>query len=384
MTRETVDLDRVQVLARRCAVQDLADARPVIPVSKLDVLGIGLQDTPAGSAQIGLTARMRDAPAADDPDLVLALTVRGAPHLHRRTDLPFLRAALLPRDTQELATYLGGHGAAVLEAGVNGQELLDEVTATMRSVFPGDTATKGELSAAVSPELPAIARPWCDGCGVDHIAEGLFRIGTLAAGIELVPDGRRLRFRPGPAPGDIDGDGDSDGGELARRFVRLTGPTRPAEVAEWLSTLPPSVGSAVADRLWQAIAPELVEVGVEGRRRWALQDEVAALQAAPPPTVARLLPPRDPFVNGDQQIVFADPANARRVRRATGGPGTILIDGEVVGTWRHRRAGRGLQVELAPFARLPDDRHRQLEEQAGAVARMRGADDVDLTVVDAS
>ena len=101
-------------------------------------------------------------------------------------------------------------------------------------------------------------------------------------------------------------------------------------------------------------------------------------------TVVRLLPPRDPFVNGDDRLVVPDPANARQVRRATGGPGMILIDAELIGTWRHRRAGRGLQVELQPFARLPKDRHRELEEQARAVGRARGADDVDLTVVDAS
>jgi len=39
---------------------------------------------------------------------------------------------------------------------------------------------------------------------------------------------------------------------------------------------------------------------------------------------------------------------------------------------------------LQPFTRLPKDRHRELEEQARAVGRARGADDVDLTVIDAS
>lgn len=90
------------------------------------------------------------------------------------------------------------------------------------------------------------------------------------------------------------------------------------------------------------------------------------------------------FVNGDGRLVVPDPANARQVRRATGGPGTILIDAELIGTRPHRRAGRGLQVELQPFTRLPKDRHRELEEQARAVGRARGADDFDLTVVDAS
>jgi len=69
----------------------------------------------------------------------------------------------------------------------------------------------------------------------------------------------------------------------------------------------------------EAITGNLVEVGVEGRRRWALQDEVAVLQTAAPPTVVRLLPSHDPFINGDDRLVVPDPANARQVRRATGG-----------------------------------------------------------------
>jgi hypothetical protein len=39
---------------------------------------------------------------------------------------------------------------------------------------------------------------------------------------------------------------------------------------------------------------------------------------------------------------------------------------------------------LQPFTGSRKDRHRELEEQARAVGRARGADDVDLTVVDAS
>jgi len=50
------------------------------------------------------------------------------------------------------------------------------------------------------------------------------------------------------------------------------------------------------------------------------------------------------------------------------GPETILIDAELIGTWRHRWAGRGLQVELQPLTRSRRT-HREPEEQARAVGR---------------
>jgi hypothetical protein len=53
----------------------------------------------------------------DGPQLVLALTVRGSPHLHRRADLPMLHAALRPRDNAMLGAYLGGYGDTLIVAG---------------------------------------------------------------------------------------------------------------------------------------------------------------------------------------------------------------------------------------------------------------------------
>lgn len=140
----------------------------------------------------------------------------------------------------------------------------------------------------------------------------------------------------------------------------------------------------VADRLRKAMTGDLVEVGVEGRRRWALQDEVAALQTAAPPTVVRLLPPRDPFVNGDDRLVRSRPgerqAGPPRDGRTGNDPDRHRADRDLASpAGRARAAGQVAAVHPAP-----EGPHRELEEQARAVGRARGADDVDLTVVDAS
>ncbi len=119
-------------------------------------MGLGLQDTPAGSAALGLRARAGEAARITAPELVLALTARGSPHLHRRSDLPVLRSALPPVSDDEVLGRFGGLGGAVVESGVDVLALADEVAARMREVFPGDTATKGELSATLTPHVPPV------------------------------------------------------------------------------------------------------------------------------------------------------------------------------------------------------------------------------------
>jgi hypothetical protein len=185
--------DRTGILAYRAWTQGLhADAA----ATTLDTLTVGLQDTPGGSAELALRQRVGDPPPLDDPALALALTMRGSPHLHRRADLPLIRAALRPRDNESLRPYLGGFGDILMASGLDGPALLAQVAEELRRTFPGEIATKGELSGAVSPGLPASVRPWCEGCGTDHVADGLFRVATLYAGIEVAPGGRHLRFRP--------------------------------------------------------------------------------------------------------------------------------------------------------------------------------------------
>ena len=75
------DVDRKQVLAYRAAAQGLD--RSARGASKLAVFDIGFQDTPAGSAAIGLAARLADVRSNEDlladKSLALAWTIRGAP-----------------------------------------------------------------------------------------------------------------------------------------------------------------------------------------------------------------------------------------------------------------------------------------------------------------
>ena len=348
-----------------------------------------MQDSPAGAAALGLRHRTergasleqgeQGAPlewgeAFEQAGLVLALTVRGAPHLHRRGELPLLRAALWPRDNQALRAYLGGFGDTLIESGADGPGLLARVAEELRASFPGDTATKGELSEIVSARVPEVVRPWCEGCGVAHVAEGMFRLGTLYAGLELVPgDGRKLRFRVGsgePAVADDDG--------AVRDFlmtaVRLAGPLTLADLVQWLDTRSVTAPPDWLRPVWDDLSAELVEVEVDGERLYADPAALDELDDVPEAPVLLLLPPRDPYLLGHRAFLVPDRGLAKEIWRPVGSAGALVIGGEPVGVWRARKSGKTLQVTVSPQRTLTKAHRAALDGQAGVVAAARGHD----------
>jgi hypothetical protein len=361
-----IDLDRAGVLAHRAWVQGLHGATDL---ADLDVLTLGLQDTPAGSALLGLRNR---SDAADLDGLALALTVRGSPHLHRRADLPLIRAALWPRDNDMLRAYLGGYGDTLIDSGEDGPRLLEVVAGEMRAAFPGDTASKGELSGAVSPRVPEIARPWCEGCGVHHVADGLFRLATLYAGIELVPhEGRKLQFRLGPDVPDLGGDAAALV-EFLRTTMRLAAPAKLGDLVLRLDTRSVTAPPAWLRPAWQELEDELTEVRVDGTPHTVHAESAEAMRHPPDPPPALLLPPRDALGLGSRPFLAPDRALAKDVWRALGSPGTVVIDADLAGTWRARQAGRTLRLTLTAHRKLTAKQRKATEDQADLVALSRG------------
>lgn len=368
-----VELDRRAVLAHRAWAQGLHGATTL---DDLGVLTIGLQDTPAGSGALGLRQRTGRATEPDDPALALVLSVRGAPHLHRRADLPAIRAALWPRDNDAMRAFLGGYGDELIASGEDGPALLQQVATELRTVFPGEVMTKGELSGAVGPRLPEIARPWCAGCGVTHVAEGLFRLGTLFAGLELVPDeGRRQRFRLAPGkPTVAKGAKGRATTELLRVYLRMAGPAMLGDAVTWLDSRSATAPPGWLRPSFDALADELVEVAVDGVTLHAHRAAVAAIGDAPDPPPLLLLPARDAVALGTRSFVVPDRVLAKTIWRPVGSPGTVLLGGELAGTWRAKKSGRVLRLTVSVPRRLSAGQRTKVEEQAQVVAETRGHD----------
>lgn len=378
MSTAAVPLPRTQALAYRAAVHDLE--KPARDPARCAALGIGLQDTPAGTtARLALRARVTPAAAAglagvaDSDELALVHSVRGTMHLHRIADLGLFAAAMRVEDAAKLAGYTHGPFFAELaERGIGPAVALDEAATAMRAVMgDGQRRTKGELSGAIVSAVDSRLAPWCPGCGVHHVHDGLFRLATLQAGLHLVSDGTptRVRFAALPeTPAGPPGGTPDAWRELLRRFLRTASPATPDELAAWLG-----LATGAAGELWAAAGDDLAEVDADGWRAWVHAADLDDVLSAPPPAAVRLLPPYDPITEaGRREFLVPDRARRREVWRATANPGIVLGTGEVVGTWRQRISGRQLRLTVRAFRDLTEPELGAVAEEAAGVARCRG------------
>src|SRR5690348_12089027 len=201
-------MDRRQVLAYRIAEHGLH--RSARDVADLAVVRAGLQDSMRDTALLALVARL-DEPVSppDDDRLVLAWTLRGAPHYHLRPDLPEVIRALVPLDDADALARMLWQRKDLAAAGLPAAEVVFTAAEALRAAVKGEM-TKGAVSTAVTKTLPPSFSRWCRGCNATHIQEQLMRIATPHGGVRLVAgaspatlaplEGRgRLRRTPDPA-----------------------------------------------------------------------------------------------------------------------------------------------------------------------------------------
>ncbi|MGH3786391.1 MAG: DNA glycosylase AlkZ-like family protein [Pseudonocardiaceae bacterium] len=235
--------------------------------------------------------------------------------------------------------------------------------------------TKGELSGAVSPMVHRRLAPWCEGCGVHHVHDALFRYATLQAGLTIGIESPNLfRFHP-PTVAMPRLDPQASRAELVRRFLRAFGPATPVQLAAWLALTP-----AAARRWWEPVAPELLSVSVDGTTLHAYPSDLALLESPPNPPAARLLPPYDPLIElANRRFLLPDSAQRRQVWTPVANPGVLLLDGAIAGSWRQRGVGGRLTLTITPFRPLNAAQTGALETDARTMADYFGARHYDIS-----
>ena len=160
--------------------------------------------------------------------------------------------------------------------------------------------------------------------------------------------------------------------EVTRRFLSAYAPATAEDLGLWSG-----FGRARGAKMLAALGDEAIELDVGGDRAWVLADDIAEIASAEPTDTARLLPAFDPWVVGTARYAPAqlDPAQKARVFRPQGWISPVLlVNGRMVGVWKHTRKGRRLDVELEPFGRLPRWARAQLEDEAERLAAFLGLD----------
>ncbi|MEN5075795.1 winged helix DNA-binding domain-containing protein [Isoptericola cucumis] len=368
----------------------------------LDTAGrCGIQDSPPGSALLALHARVAgvtrervDTAVAEDKALLRTWSLRGAPYVVPTRDAPVFTTGVLPPTEEAMRQVVLGAGPSLDRLGMSLTETVGLCRAEVADVLHGRRLDVGELGAGlaarVAARLPPARRAVWDeegpyaagqplGEGVVHFC---LRILALQGVICFAPrSGNRSPFvlvsewlgraLPGARPEDARA-------ELLRRYLRCYGPSTRADFAAWVGVRAGDVGP-----WWDLVADELEPVGVDGRAAWARAVDLDALRSAPMPRGVRLLPPGDPYTQARDRGTIVEASRHRDVWRTVGSPGTVLVDGEIAGTWRPRKSGRRLTVSVATFGGLRERDAAALRAEADQVATLRGASSAVVEIDDA-
>jgi hypothetical protein len=305
----------------------------------------------------GLTSAAVDRGLTAERSLVVGWLCRGTLHLVRSEDYPWLLGLTAPLQAARSRRRLGQEGVspddadravAIIERALAAEGLLGRPELAERIAAHG-IRTEGQAT----PLLLNLAA-----------VRGAAVLGPVKAGTRqqfaLARD-----WLGGVPPAELAGaDRDAALAELARRYFAGHGPATAADLAAWAGLPLRDARSGL-----RAISSELAELG-------GGLVELAVSGRTPGRLPARLLPAFDPYLLGWRDRSFAVPA--RHARRVHPGGGMLravaTVDGVAAGTWRMRRLGDRVRVDIEPFAALAPAAARALRAEARDAERFESAE----------
>lgn len=150
--------------------------------------------------------------------------------------------------------------------------------------------------------------------------------------------------------------------ELARRYLHVLGPATMEGFARWAGVHAKAAGS-----VFDTLRPELTPVRTDVGDSWILTHDEPVFRAPPvPPASARLLPSGDTYflLHGpDRALLLQEAAQRAALWTPRVWPGAVLVNGDVVGTWRRSEE----KVTVSPWRTLPAGAREAVELEAAAL-----------------
>lgn len=325
-----------------------------------DLLVLGLQASRQSNGEQALSQRVARIAStgiaraiAPEGPLVSMWSVRGAPHAHRASQLDLVRDALAPLSTDD-------GGPRFVDAV---QEVADAMAKTATSKIP-----KGDLSQEVAGSVSASLVQQCERCQARHVPDRLFRAAGRQAQLVIGPEEERATMLyPRPRTRQVLVEHPRE--HLLRAYFRVNGPTSRTQYRDWQEA-----GATGVGELWDELGDHLVRVHVNKKRLDMPGSLAESVQRAEPAEGVALVPPNDPYLRQtDRALLVPDSTRRKKVFKALSGPGALLVDGEIAGTWRYRRADSAVSIEV--FGKLGSDQSSAAERAATAVATSTGDDE---------
>jgi hypothetical protein len=305
-------LSRGQILAFRRRAGQLDERLPAGGDSRRRAAWAGLTDSAPRAALLGLHARVEGtaSTALDDPALVQVWGPRYSVYVVAADDLAIFTLGRLPDRgrTRERAFDL----SARLHAALERPEMRDS-----------------DLAAALGEDAFVL------------------KYAALTGTIAIRWEGARAPIVRTVPPPSIEAAEATR--ELARRFLRVFGPGDAVAFSRWAGA-----GAAKAAQVFAELEPELVPVRTPlGEARLLASDEGLAREPVGPAAGVRLLPSGDAYTLGvtveERALLVPNEKQRNELWTPRVWPGALLVDGEIVGTWR--RAKRVLRIDT--WKKLP-------------------------------
>jgi len=326
VTRARLELARGQILTYRRSVGALDERLPPGPSSLRRAAWAGMLDSMPRAAILSIHARVQETgpDTWEDPSLVQLWGPRFSAYVVAADDLAVFSLGRLPDDAQ-------------------GRRRAEDLAGRLHAFLDGRKMTYGEVGRGlgVHPNSLRYAAP---------TGTVLIRWeGARQPSVWTVPppdvDPREARL------------------ELARRYLRVFGPATPAGFADWAGIRPRTAGRAVFEALGESLTPVRTPVG----DAWILTGDEPTFRAPGGPAApARLLPSGDAYFllqGADRELLVPDSDRRRRLWTPRVWPGAVLVEGEIVGTWRRSET----DVTIESWHRLPRAEREAVEAEAASM-----------------
>jgi hypothetical protein len=325
VAKPPLDLTRPQILAFRRGVGALDERLPRGRDSLRRAAWAGLQDSMPRAALVSIHARVAGTGPStwEDQSLVQVWGPRYHAYVVAARDLPVFTLGRLP------------------EGGTT-RRTADDLAARLHA-FLGDARMRYDEAG--------------QGIGVHGNA---LRYAALTGTVAIRWEGARLPTVWTVPPPEIDPR--RAGLELARRYLHIFGPTTPEAFAQWAG-----VGQRRGSEAFDALGRSLTAVRTPVGDAWILARDEPTFRAAPASaTPARLLPSGDAYFllqGADRELLVPDAGRRDLLWTPRVWPGGVLVEGEVVGTWRRAEA----TVTVQPWRRLSRAARDAVEMEAGSL-----------------
>jgi hypothetical protein len=307
---------RAQILAFRQQTGELNGRLPKGKSSLQRAAWAGMQDSMPRAALLSIHARVEGArhDAWDDPSLVQVWGPRYQVYVVAAPDLPLFTYARLP-ETGKLRERAESTADA-LEAALAGGRMRDRDAGKAMAGHP--------YNLRYATLTGRVAIRW-EGARAPHV---------WIVPPPTIPIAQARN-------------------ELARRYLHVYGPSTANAFSKWAG-----IGIKEATQTFADIIGELVAVkGPSGDAHLLAADEELMREPPAPAAPARLLPSGDAYwlhtTTHERALLVPNEKQRNELWTPRVWPGAVLVDGEIVGTWR--RAKRVLTIDtwkkLAPSAR---------------------------------